>query len=70
VTELVHIYSSHLFIYKKIIEIVKKRRSRGIGVMEHARTPFQKFILRRPQATTAFQNLFSLASIKLTHPPL
>jgi hypothetical protein len=32
---------------------------RGIFVMGHARMLFQKFFLRRTQAGTAFQNLFS-----------
>jgi hypothetical protein len=32
--------------------------SRGIFVMEHDRTPFQKFFLRRAQPGTVFQNFF------------
>jgi hypothetical protein len=36
---------------------------RHIFVMEHARTPLQKFFLRMMQAATTFQKLFFLASI-------
>jgi hypothetical protein len=45
-----------------------KVMGRGIFVMEHARTPFQKLFLSIRQPGTAFQNLFPGIGITKTTP--